>query len=144
VRLNTLFVLSALLVGCSAGDRSISVSNVWARATPPDSTVAAVYAEIVARETDELLGATAPVAERVEIHTISHADGMMQMRPVDSVPLPSGQRVVFESGGLHLMLLGLKAPLHPGERFPLTLTFKSAPPTTVEAEIRAPGDAHVH
>lgn len=136
--------MGLLLAGCSADDRAVSVSNAWARATPPGSTVTAAYAEIVAHKSDELLGATTPVAERVEMHTVTHADGVMQMRPVDSVPLPSGERVVFEPGGLHFMLLGLKTPLQAGERFPLTLTFKSAPSATVEVDIRAPGDAHVH
>lgn len=133
-----------LLVGCASDDRAIAVSNVWARATPPGSNVSAAYGEIVARNADELVGATTPVAERVEMHEASQTDGVMQMRPVASVPLPSGERVVFEPGGLHFMLIGLNAPLEAGGRFPLTLLFKSAPSVTVEAEVRGPGDAHDH
>ena len=51
---------------------------------------------------------------------------VMQMRQIDAIDLPAGQTVELKSGGLHLMLMGLKAPLKDGDRLPMTLKFEKA------------------
>jgi periplasmic copper chaperone A len=62
--------------------------------------------------------------------------GEMTMREVEAIELPGGQTVVLEPGGLHVMLLGLTAPLEVGTTFDLTLTFESAGERTVAVEVR--------
>jgi copper(I)-binding protein len=47
------------------------------------------------------------------------------MAPETRIPLPAGGEVRFAPGGRHLMLIGLKRPLHPGDRVPATLHFAS-------------------
>jgi copper(I)-binding protein len=136
-------LLLCVLAGCSAGP-DIEIQHAWARATPPGATVAAVYAHITAKGADEIVAISSPAAARAEIHTTSESDGIMTMRPVDTVPLPSGTPVAFESGGLHIMLLDLQAPLVAGSKIPVTFTFKSAAPVTVQADIVAPGDEMTH
>lgn len=137
-------VIVLAIAGC--GSRSnIEIENAWARATPPGNSVAAVYAVLEAREADEIIAVSSPAAASIEIHTTSEAGGIVTMRPVATVSLPSQIPVKFESGGLHLMLIGLHEPLIAGKTVPLTFTFKSAAPITIEAEIVAPGDdAHAH
>jgi periplasmic copper chaperone A len=56
---------------------------------------------------------------------------VMQMRPIAGVTIPEGQKVALKPGGMHVMLIGLKAPLRQGQTFPLTLTFAKAGPETV-------------
>jgi hypothetical protein len=63
---------------------------------------------------------------------------MMKMHKVDAVEVPAGQAVGFASGGLHVMLIGLKAPLVEGNTFPLTLHFEHAGAVTVEVVIGLP------
>jgi copper(I)-binding protein len=63
----------------------------------------------------------------------------MQMRAAPSVDIPAGGRVVFEPGGLHVMLLDLAKPLQEGQRLPLTLIFRHAGSVHVEAVIMAAG-----
>jgi copper(I)-binding protein len=63
----------------------------------------------------------------------------MKMRPVPSVALDTGKPVTLKPGGLHVMLMGLKAPLKAGDSFPLTLTFTHAPPLTVTVKVEAGG-----
>jgi periplasmic copper chaperone A len=139
-----LALLAAIAMSaCSA--RGIEIENVWARATPPGSTAAAVYADVRAGEADEIVAVTSPLAERVEIHRSSETGGTMQMRPVASVALSRNDTVRFETGGLHLMLIGLREPLSAGSSIPLTFSFRSASPITVNAQIVAPGDdPHAH
>jgi periplasmic copper chaperone A len=53
---------------------------------------------------------------------------------------------VFQPGGLHVMLLDLKAPLKEGEHFPVTLTFEKAGQVTISVAVRrsAPAAGHGH
>jgi copper(I)-binding protein len=61
------------------------------------------------------------------------------MRRVDGVDIPAGQPAVFEPGGMHIMLIGLKAPLKTDEVFALTLKFEKADDLTVEVMVKAIG-----
>lgn len=120
----------------------VTVAHAHATATPPGSTVAAVYLQLQATTDDQLRSVSAAVAERTEIHNTLEVDGTMQMRPVEAVPLPAGALVEFAPGGLHVMLIGLQQPLVAGESFPLTLQFEHAEEAVVDVAIVAPGDGH--
>jgi periplasmic copper chaperone A len=61
---------------------------------------------------------------------------MMQMRPVDEIPVPAGATVALEPGGLHVMMLDLAEPLEIGSTIELTLTFEQAGEVVVTAEVR--------
>ena len=67
---------------------------------------------------DGLTGASTPVAATAEVHETTHNNGIMKMRPVAVVPVPSHQTVTFSPGGYHIMLMGLKHKLVAGESFP--------------------------
>ena len=119
----------------------VEVRNAWVALPPNGSTTAAGFLEAVnaGKSSDRLVGASCTCAARVEIHQMSMAGGVMRMRPVPGglVIEPSGV-LRLEPRGTHLMLLGLKAPLRPGERVPLTLEFARAGRMTVEAWVEAP------
>ena len=119
----------------------IVVAAPWARATPGTSKIGAAYMSLTNRGTapDRLIRARSPVAERVELHTNMSKNGMMQMRPVDSVALQPGQTVRFEPSGLHLMLVNLKAPLEEGSHFPLQVTFERAGVLELQVTVGAVG-----
>jgi hypothetical protein len=85
---------------------------------------------------DALISAQTDVAEKVELHETTMGEGdMMQMKPVISIPIPAGGSVELKSGGLHVMLLGLKKPLTSGDKISVTLNFEKAAPVTIEAEV---------
>jgi periplasmic copper chaperone A len=63
--------------------------------------------------------------------------GMMEMRQVSQIDLRAGDTVSLEPGGLHIMLLELPQPLTGGTDVALTLTFQTAAPQTVMAEVRS-------
>lgn len=121
------------------GSNPIHVMSAWSRALPPVSQNGAVYLTLknYSGAADRLVGASSPLAARVEIHLHEMEAGMMTMRRVESVPLNPGEYVIFEPGGKHLMLIGLKRPLKEGEEVPLTLTFERAPPLEVMVPIGA-------
>ena len=70
-----------------------------------------------------LTGARTAIAGRVEIHEHRHQNGMMSMRPVPSLAVPPGQRVVLEPGGYHLMAFELSRRLKAGETEAVELDF---------------------
>ena len=63
----------------------------------------------------------------------------MEMRPVAEIPVRPGETVVLKPGALHVMLIGLKAPLREGERLSLTLRFARAGEITVEVPVAKAG-----
>ena len=51
----------------------------------------------------------------------------MQMRArAGGVPIPAGGKVAFAPGGLHVMFIGLKAAITPGQMIKARLTFERA------------------
>jgi len=62
------------------------------------------------------------------------------MRSVEAVPVPAGAKVTLAPKGLHLMLMGLDAPLVAGQSFPLTLQFAESAAQTVTVTVRAATD----
>lgn len=151
LRHTAVFALSVLLAA-PAWANEISVQNAWARATAPGQAVGAAYVDLTAERSMSVVGGQSPAAERVELHTMTMQDGVMVMRRVPEIKLPAGQAVHLGPGGLHVMLIGLKAPLQEGQTVPLTLQVRDAAgkvqDVQIEAEVRGQGacmgDMHEH
>ena len=128
-----------------AQEEAIRLEKPWVRRAPamPDArpgaeSTAAGYVTLRNRgpERDALVAATADVAARVELHETRHMSGMMMMERVDKVELASGARVELRPGSYHLMLIGLKRALTPGQTVTLTLEFERGGRMTTRAEVR--------
>lgn len=52
--------------------------------------------------------------------------GVMRMVPVDRMSIPDGDTITFAPGGLHVMFMGLEAPLKEGDLVPTTFVFQNA------------------
>ncbi len=124
----------------------IEVISPWARATPPVASMGAAYLEIRVPAADTLVSARTPVSERVEIHATQENNGVLQMRPLHSIPITPGKPAELAPGGTHLMLVGLHAPLAAGTSFPLTLKFERAGEVSVQVSVLkdAPAARHAH
>jgi copper(I)-binding protein len=101
------------------------VENAWARESV--TRTGAVYLTVRngGDQDDRLTGVSAEVADKAMLHSSVMQDGVMRMSPVDAVEIPAGGEAVLEPGGLHVMLIGLKAPLEEGKSFALTLEFEN-------------------
>ena len=146
-----LLVLSAALSAMSpaygqAGVSELRVEGAWSRGTPMmDSGGAkggsgngAIYATLVnpSKERDALISAASNAAGAVEIHESYQHMGMMMMRPVKRIEVPAGGRVEMKPGGFHIMLLGLRRDLKPGQTVNVTLQFQKAGKIPVKARIK--------
>jgi copper(I)-binding protein len=132
-----LLVLVACSSSTSTSAHSVSVAQQWARTSPMDATMGAVYFTIDSPSGDTLTGVkVAPgVAATAEMHETVMNNGAMKMQPVASVDLPAGKSVKFAPGGLHVMLLQLATPLKVGTALELTLVLQKAGEVTVSAPV---------
>ena len=118
----------------------VSAERPWTRATPPGATVGAGF--VTLRNTgaaDRVVGATSPVAGRVEMHVTIREGEVMRMRQVRSLEVPAGGSYELKPGGAHLMLVDLKRPLRKGERIPLTLKLERAGELKVQLPVEEMG-----
>jgi len=134
-------IAAALLIlgAASAVHAQVRVDGAWARATVPSQSATGAFMRLTADKDVVLTGVSSPVARVVEVHEMSMDKDIMRMRAVDQLPLKAGQTNELKSGGLHIMMMGLKKQIKVGEVVPLTLSFKAADGrvSTVEANAMA-------
>lgn len=139
--------LAAALALVAAGAQAASHSghglvarDGWSRPAAAGTTGVGFLTLHNAGAAEVLTGAESPQAARVEIHRSSVAGGIMSMAKVDRLPVPAGGTIRFGPGGLHLMLVGLKMALKPGDRASVTLRFASGAKTATALTVRNPAD----
>lgn len=133
--------LAALLSGCTApAEAGVEVRDAWSRPAVQGGN-GAVYFVIVNRSknADMLTGAVSDVAEAVEIHESTMSGDVMEMHHMPAVALAPGEEVIFEPGGLHVMLIGLKRELKAGDEVDITLQFEDHEDLTLRASVQEPG-----
>ena len=85
---------------------------------------------------DALVSASTDVAQTAELHQTTRDGGVMKMRPVKAIPVPAGGKTELKPGGYHIMLMGLKQDLKPGEKVAVTLKFEHGGETRIEAPVK--------
>lgn len=118
------------------------IESPWARATSRGARVGGAFLTVrnAGHHGDRLIAAETDVAARVQLHTTLMEDGVMRMRHVeDGIEVPAGGMAELMPGGLHIMMMGLTAPLQEGSSFPVTLTFERAGSVTIDVPVRAAG-----
>ncbi len=141
-----LLAIAAGLAACTSGEKAssdatvaVQVSEALCRPTPVGRQTTGCYLTLTAGADDRLVGASTPVAGRVQIHESRIESNMMMMRELrDGLPLPAGEAVELKPGGNHIMLLAVADPLRAGDTVPLTLAFAEAPPVEVIARVGQP------
>jgi len=118
----------------------VSVDRPWSRATPPGAKVGAGFMQLRnAGAADRVVGASSPVAGRVEMHITVRDGDVMKMREVKSFEVPAGGSFELKPGGAHLMLVDLRRPLKKGERVPLTLKLEKGGELKLELSVEEMG-----
>jgi copper(I)-binding protein len=131
------FLILAMLLGVNAWAGEVTVSGAWVRATAPGQDSGSLLFSIKSRQEARLVAASSPVADKMEFHSMSRENGMMEMRAIDAINLPAGKTVDLEASGKHVMLVGLKQPLKAGDSVPFTLTVQYADNSRTKVRGRA-------
>jgi copper(I)-binding protein len=127
------FFLLAVISSVSAplaaqGAGGIEIEAPWSRATTPGAKIAAGYMVIRNKSSapDRLIGASSPLAARVETHVTTKDGEIMRMRPVKGYDIPANGSFELAPAGAHLMLVDIKQPFKEGDKIPMTLRFVKA------------------
>ncbi|TCV83004.1 hypothetical protein EDC63_11739 [Sulfurirhabdus autotrophica] len=105
---------------------NLTVSKAWVRATVPGQEVSGAFMDLTSKTNARLIKAESPVAEIVEIHSMSMQNGVMNMREIKELDLPAGKTIQLAPGGFHIMLINLSKQLKAGDSIPIKLTIKEA------------------
>lgn len=123
-----------------AGD--LVITQAWARATPGGAKVGGAYLTIENKgaTADRLIGGTADIAGKVEVHEMATKNGVMTMRSLDNgLAIDPGKTVKLAPGGYHLMMFDLKGSLKQGDKVPVTLDFEKAGKVKLSFDVQGVG-----
>jgi hypothetical protein len=115
---------------------ALEIEHAWAR--PSATANGAIYLEIENKgaAADKLVAASTAAAAKAELHSHLMDGNIARMRPVEALEVTPGSATVLRPGGLHIMLMGLKAPLKEGDSLALTLTFEKAGKVDLTVPVR--------
>lgn len=129
----------------------VLVEDAWVRATvgAKDTTMTAAFMSLTnPGKTDiSLTSATSPVAGMVQLHEMAMKDGKMVMQEkAGGIKVPTESHAHLAPSGDHVMLMGLKQPLKPGDEVPITLKFSdgSSHDLTVPVKAFTEEEEHYH
>jgi copper(I)-binding protein len=116
----------------------LEITNAWAR-PGREGGGSAIYMNILngSSVADTLISLSSPVAGMTEVHeTYEQEEGMMGMRPAETVVVPARDALSLEPGGLHVMLMQLNRELTEGDSLEFTLNFTHAGQITLTAPVQ--------
>lgn len=118
----------------------VSVQNPYVRLAPPNAPATGAFMVIKngGDKDVKVLKADNPVSRVTELHTHLNEGGVMKMRPVPAIEVKAKGEAVLQPGGLHVMMIDLKAPLKEGDVVPITLTFDDGSSKQIEAKVVRP------
>lgn len=119
-----------LLLGLAQAQPILKLEQGWVRRVPGNITAAYLVLYNPTDRPIRIVGASTPVATRVEFHQTTHAGhddhlNVSAMKRVEALVVPARGRLEILPGKYHLMLYGLREknprPLQEGQKVLLTL-----------------------
>jgi copper(I)-binding protein len=119
---------------------NIVLKTAWLRPAAAGMAEARAYVDIVSEIDLELVGASTPVAKKVELVQVTMKNDLRQEEVVKSMPVPAGKTTRLAYLGSHLRLVEITTSFGNANKVPLTLAFKSPDgkdvTATVDAQVR--------
>ncbi|MBT5152457.1 MAG: copper chaperone PCu(A)C [Gammaproteobacteria bacterium] len=122
-----------LLVALPMLAKSDVAVQAWSRATPPGGSSAAIYGLFENNSSREMrvVEVRFAGARHAMIHRTVEDEGMARMIHGE-ILVPAGKRYELKPGGLHIMLMGVSAPLLQGCRYEFQILWQSGDATKHE------------
>ena len=117
------------------------IKSAWIKEAPPNASVNAGYMMLVNSEKQlkTLQRVESSWFDRVEIHEMAmDGDGMMEMRELEALQIPAGDRVELKPGGKHLMLIDPTKPVKVGDKIDLLLTYENGATQSINVYVNKP------
>lgn len=119
---------------------SVTVQDPYVRLAPPNAPATGAFM-VIRNGGDKdvkVVSASNPASKVTELHTHLNEGGVMKMRPVPAIEVKAKGEAVLKPGGLHVMLIDLKAPMKEGDVVPITLGFDDGSSKQVDAKVVRP------
>ena len=119
---------------------SVTVQDPYVRLAPPNAPATGAFM-VIRNGGDKdvkVIKASNPASKVTELHTHLNEGGVMKMRPVPAIEVKAKGEAVLKPGGLHVMLIDLKAPMKEGDVVPITLGFDDGSSKQVDAKVVRP------
>jgi len=116
---------------------NVSVQDPYVRLAPPNAPATGAFM-VIRNNGDKdvkVVKADNPVSRATELHTHLNEGGVMKMRPVPAIEVKAKGEAVLKPGGLHVMMIDLKAAMKEGDTVPITLTFDDGSSKQVDARV---------
>ena len=130
-------VVSVLASAADTPTGGISLKIGWMRPAAAGMAEAKVYVDITSETDLVLVGATTPVARKVELVDVTTKGEQSEAKVVASMPVPAGKTTRLAYLGSHLRLVDINKDLANGNAVPITLAFKSPDGKQVTAQFDA-------
>ena len=119
---------------------NVAVQDPYVRLAPPNAPATGAFMVIKNNGDKDIkvVKAANPVSKVTELHTHLNEGGVMKMRPVQAIDIKAKGEAVLKPGGLHVMLIDLKAPMKEGDVVPITLNFDDGSSKQVDAKVVRP------
>lgn len=130
-----------LATGAMAGAADdVTVHDPYVRLAPPNAPATGAFMVIRNNGDKDLkvVKAANPVSRVTELHTHLNEGGVMKMRPVAAIDVKAKGEAVLKPGGLHVMMIDLKAPMKEGDVVPITLTLDDGSTKQIDAKVVRP------
>ena len=139
-RVSLAFIAAICLLPSCIGERlTPEIRDAWARPGETGQNSAVYFSLQNTAQEDKLLEVQGEVAESIQLHeTIIDSSGTASMHHMEEVSIGANQRLEFEPGGLHVMLIRLRQPLKPGDTFDLALHFLEQGEIHVQVSVENP------
>jgi len=127
--------IGLLAVASFACAAQVTPSSAWMRPAAAGAAGARVYVDIQSDANLDLVGATTPVAKRVDIVHVGTIGDPASEKVVKKFAIPGGTTTRLAYLGDHLRLVGLKRALNNGDPVPIRLRFVDAAGKRIEVPV---------
>lgn len=132
----TIAAAVSFVTAAHAGDMMVTGAFARASATPA-AKAGALYFTIRndGDAADKLTAVQTEAAQTAMLHENVEENGVVSMRHVEAITIAPKETLTLGPKKMHVMLMGLKAPLKKGERLTVTLTFETAGEVKIDVPI---------
>jgi copper(I)-binding protein len=136
--MKNLLMTLTLALSVSPALAEIKVENAHIRAVPPSQKITAAFMVFENKGADDLaiISGSSDISEVVELHTHKKEGDKMMMRQIEEISSPSGVTTELKPGGLHLMLIGLKEPIHLEQTVDINLNLSNGQTLVITAPVK--------
>lgn len=138
---NSLLFAALMIAGSAfaagAAD-SVTVIDPYVRMAPPNAPATGAFMVLknAGGKDAKVIKADNSASRITELHTHLNEGGVMKMRQVPAIEIKAGGETKLAPGGLHVMMIDMKAPLKEGDTVAITLTFDDGSSKKVEAPVK--------